>query len=68
LHNVKMLNAIGLVVEIFVVMTPRRFEIARHFHRTIVARGTNASVFVQAPLEARAPVARIGAKPQLLAQ
>jgi hypothetical protein len=33
-----MLNAIGLLVEIFVIMTPRRFEIARHFHCTIVAR------------------------------
>jgi hypothetical protein len=54
LHNVKTLNAIGLVVEIFVIMTPQRFEIARHFHCTVVARDTNASVFAQAPLEARA--------------
>ena len=45
MHNVKMLNAIGLVVEIFVVMTPRRFKIGRHFRCTIVARDTNASVF-----------------------
>jgi len=49
-----MLNATGLVVEIFVVMTPRRFKIGHQFRCTVVARDTNASVFAQAPLEARA--------------
>ena len=32
-------------------MTPRRFEIARHFHRTM-SQGTQRNSFAQAPLEA----------------